>query len=273
MRSIMLPPLGEANWSQYRHGLGIVLQRRMQAHEKNSGQVPWAGGALHRGAAGYGNALLLLLLVSAVHRLHRRGHSQLDPRSLHRDAPGNGQSLWRNSRHDCGHPHVRRHLRHDSHRGGAAGQGHPAGRGAVVHNGRHDPFAAVHNHAAQGGKAEAAGDLRSHLYHGHHCHGLLLQCHSIFACVTAAEAGSCFGRGGGGSLTGLLTGVRQPRVGLHMRNMTRLTGWEDQRCTRPDALPAASAATSATETWLKSCSMECLRQEAATAKSMACCWE
>ena len=47
MCSIMLPPLGEANWSQYRHGLGIVLQRRMQAHEKKF----WAGSMGRRRAA------------------------------------------------------------------------------------------------------------------------------------------------------------------------------------------------------------------------------
>ncbi len=41
------------------------------------------------------------------------------------------------------------------------------------------------------------------------------------------------------------------------------------RCTRPEVFPAASASTSATDTRLKSCSMVCLRQDAAAAKSMA----
>ena len=39
-------------------------------------------------------------------------------------------------------------------------------------------------------------------------------------------------------------------------------------CTRPLPLPPASALTSSTVTWLKSPSIECLRQEAATANSM-----
>lgn len=42
-----------------------------------------------------------------------------------------------------------------------------------------------------------------------------------------------------------------------------------QRCTRPEALPCARASTSATLIILKSCSTECLRQEAATAKLIA----
>ena len=41
------------------------------------------------------------------------------------------------------------------------------------------------------------------------------------------------------------------------------------RCTRPEALPPASASTSVSDAWLKSCSMVCLRQLAATAKLMA----
>ena len=43
---------------------------------------------------------------------------------------------------------------------------------------------------------------------------------------------------------------------------------KNYRCTRPVPFPAASASTSETVTRLKSCSIECFRQDAATAKSI-----
>ena len=64
----------------------------------------------------------------------------------------------------------------------------------------------------------------------------------------------------------ILAGRRVPADGVPLRGTRPGTPY---RCTRPDALPAASDSTSFTETWLKSCSIECFRQLAATAKSMA----
>ena len=68
-------------------------------------------------------------------------------------------------------------------------------------------------------------------------------------------------------------GVRMRFAGCVENTFLRTLSYATKlyRCTRPVALPAARDSTSATVTWLKSCSMECLRQDAATAKSIAAC--
>ena len=68
-------------------------------------------------------------------------------------------------------------------------------------------------------------------------------------------------------------GVRMRFAGCVENTFLRTLSYATKlyRCTRPVALPAARDSTSAMVTWLKSCSMECLRQDAATAKSIAAC--
>ena len=93
---------------------------------------------------------------------------------------------------------------------------------------------------------------------------------------TTDKPRTCYGRTTSNIRTcrGLTTnGVRMRSAGCIEDTFLRTLSYATKlyRCTRPVALPAARDSTSATVTWLKSCSMECLRQEAATAKSIAAC--
>ena len=71
-----------------------------------------------------------------------------------------------------------------------------------------------------------------------------------------------------------LRGWQAPEVfGYILRNKLALTGkwaakWENYLCTRPDPSPPANFVTSSTETMFMSPSMECFKQDAATANSM-----
>ena len=59
-------------------------------------------------------------------------------------------------------------------------KGGTAGRGSGFHDGRHHAVPAIGDHAAQGGKAEAAGHFRGDLHRWHHHCRLLFQCDSKF---------------------------------------------------------------------------------------------
>ena len=71
--------------------------------------------------------------------------------------------------------HVRRHLRHYPHRRGPAGQGGPAGRGALLHDGRDHPVPPLLILLRKAVKPKLLGILHRHLYGGHHSGGILLQ--------------------------------------------------------------------------------------------------
>lgn len=70
-------------------------------------------------------------------------------------------------------------------------KGRSAWRGAVLYDGCDHTVPALHDHAPQGCKAEAAGHFRGHLHHGHHHCGLLLQRHSIFDHLMEVSSWHC----------------------------------------------------------------------------------